>query len=155
MKSVYKILMALTFVGFTAHAKKEAASVTVADAQILVPMKGTTVTAGYGLIKNTSKSKITLKLKSAAPFKAAEIHESVEKDGKMAMNKLDQIVLEPGTTLTLKPGGHHLMFFDPSKEVKVGEKINVEFEQDGKPLKLIFAVAERKATEEHHEHSHH
>lgn len=159
MKLITQALLAISLFAFGAQAKvaakKETAAVTVTEAKILVPLKGTTVTAGYGEIKNNSKKAVTLQVKSAAPFKAIELHESVEKDGHMAMNKLEKITLEAGKSLTLKPGGHHLMLFDPSKEIKVGEKITVEFDQDGSPLKLVFEVSDRSTKQDAHDHSHH
>lgn len=130
-------------------------SVTASDARIMLPLPGTAVTAGYGVFRNDSAQAVTLKLKAVKPFKAVELHETAMTDGKMGMRKIDQIVIEPGKTFELKPGGHHLMLFEPSRPLKAGEELTAEFDQGGKTLTLKFKVAARDVAPAAPEHEHH
>ena len=63
-------------------------------------------------------------------------------NGVMTMRALDNgLVIEPGKTVKLAPGGYHLMMFDLKSPLKQGDKLPVtlEFERAGK-VKLSFEV---------------
>jgi copper(I)-binding protein len=56
-------------------------------------------------------------------------------NGVMTMRPLDKgLVIEPGKTVKLAPGGYHLMLFDLKSPLKQGDKLPVtlEFEKAGK-----------------------
>ncbi len=64
-----------------------------------------------------------------------EVHEMAVNNGVMTMRPLDKgLVIEPGKTVKLAPGGSHLMLFDLRSPLKQGEHIPVtlEFEKAGK-----------------------
>jgi periplasmic copper chaperone A len=50
--------------------------------------------------------------------------------GMMGMQPVDEITIPPGETLTLKPGGYHVMVMDLKKDLKAGDTI---------PVTLTFA----------------
>jgi copper(I)-binding protein len=71
-----------------------------------------------------------------------EVHEMAMSNGVMTMRPLDKgLVIEPGKTVKLAPGGYHLMMFDLKEPLKQGDKvpITLEFERAGK-VKLSFDV---------------
>ncbi len=135
-------------------AKSDSKSAIVfSDAKVYEPIKGTTVTAGYALIENGSSEDISLTILEAKPFKAVEMHETVEKDGRMAMNKIEKFVIKSKNKLELKPGGNHIMLFEPSRNVKAGETLNIKFLSNGKEVTQAFKVVLRtEKVEEHHSH---
>jgi len=64
-----------------------------------------------------------------------EIHEMAMNNGVMTMRPLDKgLVIEPGKTVKLAPGGYHLMLMDLKNPLKQGEKVPLElqFEKAGK-----------------------
>jgi copper(I)-binding protein len=64
-----------------------------------------------------------------------EVHEMAMNNGVMTMRPLDKgLVIEPGKTVKLAPGGYHLMMFDLKEPLKQGDKVPVtlEFEKAGK-----------------------
>lgn len=134
----------------TAIAKSD---LTISEAKILIPLKGTTVTAGYGVLRNDSDQPAILKIKSIKPFKAVELYETFEADGKMGMRKVEQIVVPAHKTFEFKPGAHHIMLFEPTKVVKLNEQLVGEFDQDGKTVTFKFRVSDRKAHSSN-KHSH-
>jgi len=153
-RSLTKVfLFLLFFVGQSGFAYAKSA-LNLTEAKILIPLKGTTVTAGYGIFKNSSDQPVNLKIKTVKPFKAAELHETVEKDGKVGMNKVDQIVIPSRGSFELKPGSHHMMFFEPSRSLKLDEQLVAEFEENGKVVTFKFKVVSRE-TDSSHGHSHH
>jgi periplasmic copper chaperone A len=71
-----------------------------------------------------------------------EVHEMAVNNGVMTMRPLDKgLVIEPGRTVRLAPGGYHLMLFDLKAPLKQGDKvpITLEFEKAGK-VKLSLDV---------------
>lgn len=152
-----KILLALTLViGFYAEAKVKS-NLSFDDAHVFVPMKGSRATGGFATVKNQSDKEINLVFKSAKGFKHVETHRTFEKDGQMVMEKVENYKIEPKGTLELKQGGNHLMLFDPTKEFKKDEKVELKFTVDGKDMKVMFKALPRVAAPEadHSGHSGH
>jgi copper(I)-binding protein len=88
---------------------------------------------------------LTIENKGAAPDRLVsgagdivgkvEIHEMAMNNGVMTMRPLDKgLVIEPGKTVKLAPGGYHLMLMDLKQPFKQGDKVPVtlEFEKAGK-----------------------
>ena len=64
-----------------------------------------------------------------------EIHEMAMEGGVMKMRPLDKgLVIDPGKTVKLAPGGNHLMLLDLKSPLKQGDKVPVtlQFEKAGK-----------------------
>ena len=124
----------------------------ISDARIFAPMKGSNATGGYVTFKNITKCPAVIMLKSAVPFKAVEMHETVHKDGRMAMQKIEQLSVDAGKSFELKPGAHHMMFFDATKEVKAGDTVQVTFLINGTEEKVDFKVVDRAAQKDEATH---
>lgn len=150
MKSLLTLLCVLAMSG-TVQAKT-VSLIEVQDARIFMPLQGSNATAGYGVMKNISKKDVTVTITSAAPFKAVELHETKEKDGRMAMQKVETLTLKPNETLDMKPGGHHIMLFDATEAVKKDQVIQVKFTVNKQEQSVPFKVIPR--AEQQHEHHH-
>lgn len=50
----------------------------------------------------------------------AEMHQSMSKDGMMAMAPLGDVALDSGKSVVFKPGGNHVMLFDLAPSLKAG-----------------------------------
>ncbi|MCK6599413.1 MAG: copper chaperone PCu(A)C [Bdellovibrionaceae bacterium] len=153
MKNI--MFIGLTLATFSyAKDKKLAELLSFQDARIFVPSKGSVATAGYAVVNNKSEKEVSLVISKAEPFKAVETHMTVEKEGRMAMEKVDKFLIPANGSLELKPGGNHIMLFEPSREIKVNEEIKVEFLVDGQnqevPFKTIPRVSTPKKEETHH-----
>src|SRR5258708_23138652 len=64
-----------------------------------------------------------------------QVHEMAMNGGVMTMRPLDKgLVIEPGKTVKLAPGGYHLMLLDLKSPLKQGDKLQVtlEVERAGK-----------------------
>ena len=65
---------------------------------------------------------------------ATEIHEMAMKDGTMTMSPLmDGLEIPAGETVTLEPGGYHIMFIGLTQDLKAGDTftLTLEFETAG------------------------
>lgn len=105
--------------------------------------KGASVAAGYATITNKGTVADTLVGASLPMAKVGEIHEMSMTGGVMKMRRLDKgLPIPAGKSVTLSPGGYHLMFLKPSQVLKEGETIKGEltFEKAGK-ITVDFPVA--------------
>ena len=96
---------------------------------------GAKVGGGYLTISNEGSTPDRLIGGSADVAGKLQVHEMAMSNGVMTMRPLDQgLVIEPGKTVKLSPGGIHLMLLDLKAPLKQGEKIPVtlEFEKAGK-----------------------
>ncbi|WP_298917984.1 copper chaperone PCu(A)C [uncultured Algimonas sp.] len=85
-------------------------AVTLSDPYIMAPLKGRDVAAGYLTAVNSGASGAIVAAQSpnAADI---ELHTHTMEDGVMKMREVEAIDLPTGETVTLEPGGLHLMLF--------------------------------------------
>ena len=96
---------------------------------------GAKVAGGYLVIENKGKTADRLVGGAGEIAGKVEVHEMAMNNGVMTMRPLDKgLTIEPGQTVKLAPGGHHLMMFDLKGQLKQGDKVPVtlEFEKAGK-----------------------
>ena len=96
---------------------------------------GAKVAGGFLTIENKGTAPDKLISVSAEIAGKAEVHEMTMDNGVMKMRALDKgLVIEPGKTVKLAPGGYHLMLQELKGQFKEGEKVPVtlEFEKAGK-----------------------
>jgi copper(I)-binding protein len=108
-------------------------SLKVTDAWTKPSIPGASVAAAYLTITSGKPLKL---VKAESPFaKTVEIHNMSMKDGVMEMRAVDAIEIPSNTTVSLKPGGYHIMMIKIAKPVKSGDAV---------PLKLTFESADKK-----------
>lgn len=116
------------------------------------------VAGGYITVTNNGTGADRLLGGTTELAQKVEIHESTAKDGVARMRPLtDGVVIEPGQTVELQPGGTHIMFVEPSRQLKDGDRFDVtlSFEKAG-DVDVEFAVqsmgSKPAATEDHNGH---
>lgn len=86
---------------------------------------GTDVAAGFLSVTNTGKQPDVLLGATAEGAKSVMIHQTSEKNGVMSMDAMDQgVTIAPGATVTLQPGGTHLMWMGVAKPLHEGDMIS-------------------------------
>ncbi len=94
---------------------------------------GAKVASGYLTIANKGTTPDRLLGGSSDAAAKVDVHEMASNGGVMTMRALDDgLALPPGATVTLAPGGYHLMLNDLKKPLKQG---------DGMPVTLKFEKA--------------
>ena len=96
---------------------------------------GAKVAGAYLTIENKGATADRLISGSGDVAGKVEVHEMAMEGGVMKMRPLDKgLVIEPGKTLKLAPGGYHLMLMDLKSQLKQGDKVpmTLEFEKAGK-----------------------
>jgi copper(I)-binding protein len=94
---------------------------------------GARVGGGYLTVRNTGTEADTLVSVASTASEKTELHMMKTEDGVMTMRPAEGGVEIPaGGTLTLEPGGYHIMFIRPKAPFTQGESV---------PLTLNFAKA--------------
>jgi copper(I)-binding protein len=106
--------------------------VTVTAVWVREPAEGADRTAAYGIIANESSEDITLVDVESPVGETVELHETLVDDaGTMSMREREGgFVIESGGTLTLEPGGAHVMIFDVTA-ADLGDGVDLTFVFDG------------------------
>lgn len=91
------------------------------------------VTGAFLTLHNAGKVADRLVSISSPAAARVELHVSEMKDGVASMHPVDGIVIGPGQTVVLKPGGYHIMLMGLKYPVKKGGKIpmTLRFEKAG------------------------
>ena len=95
---------------------------------------GAKVASGYLTIANKGTTPDRLLGGSSDAAAKVDVHEMASNGGVMTMRALDDgLALPPGATMTLSPGGYHLMLNDIKKPLKQGDSLPVtlKFEKAG------------------------
>lgn len=108
------------------------------------PAGGQPNSAVYGTVTNTGGTDVTITGASVEITDRVELHEVVMEDGLMTMQERDGgFVVPAGGSITLEPGGLHVMVFDIDAETYPTDALDVTFSFDsGEPT---FATAEVRA----------
>jgi copper(I)-binding protein len=96
---------------------------------------GAKVAGAYLTVENKGSTADRLVSGSGDVAGRVEIHEMAMDGGVMKMRPLDDgLVIEPGKTVKLAPGGYHMMLMDLKTQFKQGDKVPVtlQFEKAGK-----------------------
>ncbi|MGO2749700.1 MAG: copper chaperone PCu(A)C [Pseudoclavibacter sp.] len=105
-------------------ATSAAESVTVENAWVKAADSG--MSAAFGEITNTGERDATIVSVASPASTALELHETVENEtGEMTMReKGGGFTIAPGETLTLEPGGNHIMLMDLPESVVAGDEVS-------------------------------
>jgi copper(I)-binding protein len=96
---------------------------------------GAKVAGGYFTITNAGTAPDRLVSATSPASAKVEVHEMAMKDGVMTMRPLESgLAIAPGKSVTLAPGGFHLMLTDLKEPLKEGGllPIDLTFEKAGK-----------------------
>ncbi|MEM7728716.1 MAG: copper chaperone PCu(A)C [Pseudomonadota bacterium] len=119
-----------------------AAAITVSDAYILAPLVGRDVTAGYFTARNDGAAAALVSASSTVASEI-ELHTHTMTDGVMRMREVARIDMAAGETVTLEPGGLHLMLFGFTREDGQTEApVTLRFE-NGEEMTLSVPIRER------------
>lgn len=111
-----------------------AAGPTVSDAWARAAAAGGQ-SAAYFTLSNPTSSADTLLSATSPAAGMAQVHETVvDGAGTAAMKPVDHVNLPAGDTVEFKPGSYHVMLMDLTKDLTVGQTVEVDlvFEHAGK-----------------------
>jgi len=120
----------------------KAGSLEIAAPWLRATPNGAKVAGGYLTVTNHGSEPDKL-IAAAIPLAGSgQIHEMKMEDGMMHMHEIaGGLEIKPGETVTLKPGGYHLMFMDLRDSLKQGDTLegSLMFAKAGKVI-VTFKV---------------
>lgn len=124
--STLAIVGTLLVTGCTAQTAEPAPTtptIEVADAWVKAADSG--MSAAFGDIRNTGATDVTVVSAETEASTMLELHETIEDDaGMMVMREVDGgFVIPAGESLTLEPGGDHLMLMDLTAPLVAGDEV--------------------------------
>lgn len=116
---------AVAAVAATGHAMGAGSGndVEISNAWVRATVPGQRVAAAYLDAKATRDLKLVGVSTPAA--KRGELHEMKHEGDVMRMRQVQEIDLPAGKTVSLAPGGLHIMLFDPAKPLVEGERVSL------------------------------
>ena len=106
----------------------------IADAWVRPSLGADRPAAGYFTITNPGNATDVLVGVSSPIAMSCEIHETaMDNSGMAGMDPIDRLVIPPGGTVRLAPGGYHLMLMGVGQALTVGStvELRLQFEMAG------------------------
>jgi copper(I)-binding protein len=128
-------LIAAALTAFLSSSPAPAHDIAVKQAWSRATPKGAKVAGGYLAIENRGVQPDRLLSASSSAAAKIEIHQMALQDGIMTMRPLeDGLTIPPDATVTLAPGGDHIMFVGLNAPFEEGQRVPVSlnFERAGK-----------------------
>lgn len=121
-----------------------AANISVTDAWARATMPGQPVSGAYMQIRSDTDARLLSVSSSVVP--RVEVHEMSMDGGVMRMREVKAIELPKGKTVSLAPGGYHIMLMNLKKPIAAGDVIPLTLvvESDGK-RQTVEVKAEARA----------
>ncbi|AAZ98640.1 conserved hypothetical protein [Thiobacillus denitrificans ATCC 25259] len=116
-----KALVATAFLASAASLPAWAANVSVTDAWARATMPGQKVSAAYMQIRTDAPARLLSATSPVVP--RVEVHEMKMDAGVMRMRQLQAVDLPAGKTVSLEPGGLHIMLMNLPKPIAAGDVI--------------------------------
>lgn len=116
-----------------AAAAAEPSAIVVTDAWARATPPGAKTGAAYVTVTNKGTAADKLLSASTPVAGEAQLHTTITENGVMKMRPVTAIDLKPGASVTLKPGGMHLMLMDMKQPLKEGDSfpVSLTFEKAG------------------------
>ena len=87
---------------------------------------GMKMTAGFGVLSNSTAEPIELVSFASPTFQSVTLHITEEVDGVSGMREVESLALQPGETVEMMPGGYHLMLMGPRQSMAPGNQVLIQ-----------------------------
>ncbi|WP_241242439.1 copper chaperone PCu(A)C [Thalassotalea sp. G2M2-11] len=133
-----------------------ASEVSVEHGYVRATIPGTKVSSAYMEIVNEGEKPVVLLSASGQISDRIEIHQHTMENGMMRMRQQDSLTIPAHDSVTLQPGGYHLMIFNVTQPLKVNDEITLTLhfkEAAAMTVTLpVKSIVRKKQTENHHHH---
>ena len=129
----------------------------VREAWVAEAPPGARVQAAYMQLRNGGSAPLTVTAATSPAFASVELHRTVQEGGVARMEKLSGLALAPGESVSLAPGGLHLMLIAPRQRLSEGEAVPLALHLDSGAAVSVEAVVRRTAmpADPHHDRHRH
>lgn len=129
--------------------RNDSKEVTISNAWVRSTPAGTTTSALYlNIINSTDKAVSLVGIKSPVTDRV-ELHETTNENGMMKMAEIPQIQIAAGDSTVLEPGGKHGMLFNLSNTLNEGDELEFELIFKSYPAMPLKAPVQKGAPVKH------
>ena len=133
--------LALSVLSATAFAQASTSELTFNDPWIRGSAPGQKNGAGYLVIENKSNQPAALVSADSDRADRIELHTIVREEGVAKMREVPEILVPANDSVTLQPGGYHVMFIGLTQPFKEGESVPVKLNfANGQSVEVSFSV---------------
>jgi len=98
-------------------------------------------TAAFMELVNDTDATLQITGASSPLANKVELHQHSHEGGMMRMRQVDSLSIAPGSTVSLAPGGYHLMLFGLQRALVDGEQVEIVLQlQGGKEHRVTLPV---------------
>ena len=134
-------MIAVTLLSTAALAQSSATDLTFEDPWIRGSVPGQKNGAGYLIIENQSSQPAALVSADSNRADRIELHTIVREGGVAKMREVQEVPVPANGSVTLKPGGYHVMFIGLKQPFDAGEAVDVKLNfADGSSTDVTFTV---------------
>jgi len=139
------LLVLATSLSLVACSPREQLSGPIFDEAWVRPIPpGMKMTAGFGKLHNPGDTAIVFNSFSSPSFGDVSLHRTEREDGVSKMREVPELLVAPGDSIVLEPGGYHLMLMIPSGDVTPGQTITIAMTaEDGRSFSFEVPVERR------------
>lgn len=113
----------------------------VNDGWVRLPPMAMPMLAGFAIVDNACAAPATIVGATSPAFADVSVHETRIVEGVSRMRAIPELVIAPGASATLQPGGLHLMLMDPVAPLEAGDMVEIDFQlKDGGVVRGQFQV---------------
>ena len=87
---------------------------------------GMKMTAGFGRLHNAGSEAIELTTFTSLQFGDVSLHRTELVDGVSRMREVPSLIIAPGESVALEPGGYHLMLMMPAGPLEQGQAVTIQ-----------------------------
>ncbi len=149
------IILTVAIVSISPLAARATEGVSVEQAMVRAGPPSLSTTAAYLTLHNNSGKNISLTGAHSPAAQEASLHETVLSDGVTKMRPVPRVQVAAGASVTLSPGGLHLMLNGLRQPLHPGESVEIVLEfSDGSTLPVHAEVRDLRDGGHDHEHAH-
>lgn len=140
-----------------AHARDHAQDHAIKEVQLLnasarATKPGMSSSAAYMTIRNGTNEPVQIQALASPVAGKTELHTTEMNNGMMSMRRVDNLQIEPGDEVELKPGGYHVMLMGLKKPIAANSRVPVTITFSNGEQKTVLAHAMEEIKGQHMAH---
>ena len=125
-------------------------AVEITDGWMRALPPGQPTAAAYLTVNNPDAVTVRLVAARSEVAQRVEIHRSSQVEGMWRMRRIDGLDIPAGSTVTLAPGGTHLMLMGLARPLREGESLSILLEFDSGETRPATIVVQAPGSAHHH-----